>query len=241
VREIIQDGEIGRPYWALIGRGSAGHEFERFRSADDILTNVNPAWYYRKPGGGPMFDMTVYALHNITGILGTVKRVTGMSGIGLKERSFKDEKMIVDMDDNTHLLLDFGDDLFCLVYGSNSFTSPGGPARPFVSGSEGTIAASRQGLEVWGRNIDGGHRIETPGRDMPFVFGRHLELPERHVYSDIMHMVDCVLNDKEPAVSAEHARHVIEIIELGYRAAETGQTQDLTTTFTPRELTVDLR
>jgi predicted dehydrogenase len=240
VREIIQAGEIGRAYWALIGRGSAGHEFERFRAAEDVLANVNPAWYYRRPGGGPMYDMTVYALHNITGILGTVKRVTGMSGIGLKERSFKDERILVDMDDNTHLLLDFGDDLFCLVYGSNSFTNPGGPARPFVSGSEGTIAVSRRALDVWGRNIDGGHRVEIPSQDMPFVFGRHQELPERHVYSDIMHMVDCVINDKEPAVSAEHARHVIEIIELGYRAAETGQTQDLTTTFTHRELTVDL-
>ena len=61
---------------------------------------------------------------------------------------------------------------------------------------------------------------------------------------DIMHMVDCVLNDKEPAVSAEHARHVIEIIELGYKAAETGQTQDMTTTFTlnevgPKETKID--
>ncbi len=73
---------------------------------------------------------------------------------------------------------------------------------------------------------------------MPFVSGPHLELEEAHVYSDIMHMVDCVLNDKEPAVSAEHARHVIEIIELGYKAAETGQTQNMETTFTLRELSV---
>jgi len=44
-------------------------------------------------------------------------------------------------------------------------------------------------------------------------------------------MVDCVLNDKEPVISAEHARHVIEIIELGYKAASTGQTQEMMTTF----------
>ena len=29
--------------------------------------------------------------------------------------------------------------------------------------------------------------------------------------------------------TAEHARHVIEIIAAAYRAAETGQTQELTT------------
>jgi predicted dehydrogenase len=80
--------------------------------------------------------------------------------------------------------------------------------------------------------------VETPSNDMPFVTGAHLDLPERHVYSDIMHLVDCVLSGKEPVVSAEHARHVIEVIECGYRAAETGQTQDLTTDFVLGELTV---
>jgi hypothetical protein len=32
---------------------------------------------------------------------------------------------------------------------------------------------------------------------------------------------------------AEHARYVIQIIEAGYYAAEPGQAQALTTTFTP--------
>jgi len=32
-------------------------------------------------------------------------------------------------------------------------------------------------------------------------------------------------------VTPEHARHVIDIIESGYRAAETGETQELRTTF----------
>jgi len=239
IKEIIEAGEIGRVYWAETGTAGGGHEFESFRTGDDVLSNVSPAWYYKRPGGGPMYDMAVYALHTLTGILGPVRRVTGMSGIGLVERSFKGERIRVEMDDNTHLLLDFGDNVFCLVYGSNSF---GGPARPFaslfISGSEGAIAWDRSGVEVWGRHIEGGHRLEIPGNELPFVFGPHLELPERHVYSDVMHMVDCVLNDKEPAISAGHARHVVEVIELGYKAARTGQIQELTTVFSLRELTV---
>jgi predicted dehydrogenase len=35
------------------------------------------------------------------------------------------------------------------------------------------------------------------------------------------------------AASAEHARHVVDIIESGYRAAETGMTQPLRTSFDP--------
>ncbi|MCA9833106.1 MAG: hypothetical protein KC435_04120 [Thermomicrobiales bacterium] len=40
-----------------------------------------------------------------------------------------------------------------------------------------------------------------------------------------------VRDDKDSPVTAQHARHVIDIVESAYRAAETGQTQELTTTF----------
>jgi len=42
---------------------------------------------------------------------------------------------------------------------------------------------------------------------------------------------DLVREGKPTPVTAEHARHVIEIIEAAYAAAETGQTQVLKTTF----------
>ncbi|MFC7624224.1 hypothetical protein [Microlunatus sp. GCM10028923] len=51
------------------------------------------------------------------------------------------------------------------------------------------------------------------------------------MYEDVMQLVDWVRDGTPSIVTAEHARHVIDIIESGYRAATTGQTQDLTTTF----------
>lgn len=234
IREIVASGELGHLYWGETGTAAMGHEHEAFRTGDGLLSDVNPAWYYRRPGGGPMYDMCVYALHNITGILGPARRVTGLSGRGLEERLFKGERIPVEMDDNTQLLIDFGDGVHCLVFGSNSF---GGPARPFasayLSGSDGALLWDRDGVHVWSRQAAEG-RTEQPPRDMPFVQGPHLDLPERHVYADIMHLVDCVRHGTTPVASAEHARHVIEIIELGYLAAETGQTQELTTTFEMR-------
>jgi len=241
MKAFVDEGKIGHVYWAETGTAAGGHEFESFRTGDDVLSNVSPAWYYKRPGGGPMYDMTVYALHTLTGILGPVKRVSGMSGIGLPVRFFKGEEIEVEMDDNTHLLLDFGNNVHSIVFGSNSF---GGPARPFasvfISGSEGAVQLKRGEVELWGRHAEDGHSTTAADRAMPFVFGEHAELPERHVYSDIMHMVDCVLTGRTPAVSAEHARHVVEIIELGYKSAETGQTQTMTSTFTLGELDTDL-
>ena len=46
-----------------------------------------------------------------------------------------------------------------------------------------------------------------------------------------MQLVDWVRDDKASLVTAEHARHVVDIIESAYRSAETGQAQELTTTF----------
>jgi predicted dehydrogenase len=64
-----------------------------------------------------------------------------------------------------------------------------------------------------------------------------LDLPERHVFEDIMQTVDLArLGGKIDIATPEQARHVIEIIEAGYKAARTGVTQELRTTFTPLAL-----
>jgi len=61
-------------------------------------------------------------------------------------------------------------------------------------------------------------------------------MDEKHVYGDIMQLADWVLDGKPSIANVEHARHVIDIIESAYRAAETGQTQPLRTTFEPLPL-----
>ena len=68
-------------------------------------------------------------------------------------------------------------------------------------------------------------------RVLPHVTGPHREIPESHVFEDIMQLVELVSHGTPTPVTAEHARHVIDIIESGYRSAATGQTQALSTTF----------
>jgi predicted dehydrogenase len=56
-------------------------------------------------------------------------------------------------------------------------------------------------------------------------------MQEAHVWEDIMQLVDWIREDKPTVVSAEHARHVIEIFDAAYRSAQTGQAQVLRTSF----------
>src|SRR5262249_4636754 len=70
-RELIAEGAIGTLAWAICGTAFARyHESEPERQGDVGGTPINPAWYFRKPGGGPLYDMTSYALHQLTSVLG---------------------------------------------------------------------------------------------------------------------------------------------------------------------------
>ena len=237
IRKMIQSGAIGDLCWAVCGASFGRyHENEEFRQGNDPLSNIDPSWYYRKPGGGPLYDMTVYALHGLTGILGSAKRVTAMSGVRMPMREFRGQMVPCDADDNTLILIDFGNNVFAMAYGT-----PAGSISEGFSGSYFGTKGQIVGLKLNGELFD------YPGSDkadshphgrwagnqwiLPHVTPAHQQIDEHHVYEDIMQLVDWVRTGTPAVASAEHARHVIEIIEAGLRAAETGQTQLLTTSF----------
>jgi len=118
IRKLILEGALGKLAWAVTGAAGVGfyHVNEEFRTGEEVLTNVDPTWYFRRPGGGPQYDLTVYCLHAMTGLLGPAKRVTALSGMVLPEMGWRESTIACDMDDTTMLLLDFGNALFGIVY-----------------------------------------------------------------------------------------------------------------------------
>jgi len=237
IRQMIQSGAIGDLCWAVCGASFGRyHENEEFRQGNDPLSNVDPSWYYRKPGGGPLYDMTVYALHGLTGILGPAQRVTAMSGVRMPMREFRGQMVPCDADDNTLILIDFGNNVFAMAYGT-----PAGSISEGFSGSYFGTKGQIVGLKLNGELFDypGSTIADTHPHGrwagnqwiLPHITPAHQQIDEHHVYEDIMQLVDWVRTGTPAVANAEHARHVIEIIEAGLRAAETGQTQRLITTF----------
>jgi predicted dehydrogenase len=242
IKETIRSGKIGTLCWAACGAAfGTYHQDEAERQGGDVLSNIDPSWYFRKPGGGPLYDMTVYALTALTGILGTVLRVTALSGARVKEREFRGQLVPCDADDNTVMLLDFGDNLFAFAYGTASGSLTHGFNGSYF-GTGGTI----MGLTLNGKPLDypgaeiarqapGGSGVEWQYQNvgnqwlLPHINESHRDLPEQHVFEDIMQLVDWVTEGKASLVTAEHATHVIDIIESAYRASSTGQTQALST------------
>ncbi len=231
IRRLVLEGALGVLTWATTGSAFGRyHEDEAVRHGEDVLSNIHPAWYFRRPGGGPLYDMTVYGLHALTGILGPAQRVTAFSGVRIPEREFRGEIIQCDMDDNTLMILDFGAALFAFVYGVAAGNLPR-KGRVLIFGTGGTINGTTlndEPIEYPGQELMAAHGWAAA---LPHVVGPHRAMEEAHVYEDVMQLVDWIREDKPTLATAEHARHVIEIFDKAYRSAETGQAQTLRTTF----------
>jgi len=169
-------------------------------------------------------------------VLGPARRVTALSGVRIPERAFQGERIRTEADDNTILLLDFGDSRFAVVHG----TAAGQVSEQFGAaiyfGTRGTIDGvllNGEPFDFPGRELTVGSPITDWDRQMwvlPHVVGPHREIQEAHVFEDIMRLVGAI-NGTPTSMTPEQARDVSDIFDSGYRAAETGSTQTLRTTF----------
>jgi predicted dehydrogenase len=227
-RQLLRDGAIGTVCfcaanyshqgparagyfrWYRYAMGLTGHQVDELESTD-------PSWFYR-PGGGPLFDLGVYALHGLTGILGPVRQVSALSARRLPELiveggAARGRRIPVEVDDTSLLLLDFGDGVLTSLDASYNVLASRRPQFEFY-GSEGVLALQPQAHQ--------GPLIELYRDDewtQPDVPG-----PPWHLGSGIAEFLSAIAERRRAAISAEHARHVLEVCVRAYDSARTGQT-----------------
>jgi predicted dehydrogenase len=180
------------------------------------------------PGSGPLVDLGVYPLHAVTGLLGPVRRVAAMSarsaeGFDITEGPLAGTRIPIEVDDAWAVTLDMGDRLLASV--EANFTSHGTRAAELeLMGERGTIALSL--LDV----SQPVHLLDASGE------WRTIDVPaERAGGPDhllgVAHLLECIGSGAAPLLSADHAIHVLEILDAAARAAASGTTETLTTTF----------
>jgi predicted dehydrogenase len=163
----------------------------------------------------------------LTGILGPAKKVTAMSASLIKEREFRGEVYQCDAPDTTLMVLDFGEGRFAFVHGTLN-GSVSGFGQPSFFGTKGSIVGTKLNDE----------ELSWPTKDEihffgPHVTGPHIGVEEAHVYEDMMQLVDLVREGTPTLATAEHACHVIEVIEAGLKSAEEGRAVELKSSFEP--------
>jgi predicted dehydrogenase len=228
-KRLLDAGAIGKPCFARVRSSHGGPASGAWP--------LDPTWFYQE-GSGPLLDMGVYGIHDITGLLGPAERVVAFSGITEPVRTvrggpFKGTEIEVTADDNTLLMLDFGESTFAVVDGTYNVNAARGP-QVEIFGRAGTLNLandhdpSNPALEIY--RLDAAPGIDgwiTP-RQRP---GGGAEWDQLRRAVIVKHLAECVRNGVHPVLSAEHARHALEIMVKAIESARSGTAIELTTTF----------
>ena len=211
VRELVTSGELGV-----------------IRSARAQALAGVPPWpgYHSDPtpffemGAGPLVDMGVYPLHVLTGLLGPVTRVAAIASRGrerftVSEGPFEGKVVPVETEDEWQLLASLGD---CIASVEANFSTVGSAAADCeLRGDRGAVAFSLF-------DVAAPISVLRPGEgdwtDLPVAHER--EGGPDHVLG-IQHLVECIRDGSAPIPNADHAIHVLEIIEAAREAALSGR------------------
>ena len=245
MRDIVASGVLGRVYIAYTYALGFGHTQEPIRGGSSTLEAIDPSWYYRA-GGGPLPDVGVYSLQLVTSVLGPVRQVTAFANRGSTERTWQGKTIPVTINDNNLVMLEFASGALGVAPGSDCRGSARIPWGGLgLYGTAGALEITDVDMAsgyptqfevqggAWPQSQTGANprQFAYPLTASPYLRGEHLKIEEPHLYCDIMDLADAIQSDRAPRASGEQARHVVEIVDKAYRAAETGQAQMMETTF----------
>jgi predicted dehydrogenase len=203
----VQSGAIGKIFSARARYGWSGPWWNE--------------WFYAK-GGGCLFDLGVYSLTSLTGLLGPARRVMAMTGIAIPERIVNGRTIPVAAEDNAQVLLDFGNAVFGVVTTGFTIQQYRTPAFELY-GRRGTLQMlgddwAPEGYELW-QNEKGCWQVyKETNLDWHWTDG-------------LRHIVDCIRQSVRPDVTPEHALHVLEIMLKAQTSGQEGRAIELETAF----------
>ena len=194
----------------------------------------DPRPFYR-PGVGPVIDHGVYRLHGMTTLLGPVTRVQAMGAIGAPTRIVRGgpltgEQIEVTTPDHVLINLEFASGALGQLLAS--------------FGTASTLAPWLE-LHLTGATVSFGGQSHDPGApvslyiddDSPAAreaWHDDIKIPvddDGVVETGVRHFIDCLRGQATPVLTAEHARHVLDIIEQAYASIDDGASHRTSTTF----------
>jgi len=170
-------------------------------------------WFYRE-GGGALFDLAVYNLTSLCGLIGPVRRVCAMVGTAIPKRMAEGVEIAVEADDNAQVLLDFGESRFACITTGFTMQKYRSPAIELY-GTEGVLQMlgddwAPLGFERWTRERETWEIVEETEPQWPWTAG-------------LSHLVDCVAAGARPVNRPEHALHCVEVMLAARASAREGR------------------
>jgi predicted dehydrogenase len=224
---------VNSPQFAFMSKALREGKIGKIAAAHAHYGHTGPTWsaFFYEEGGGSLPDLGVYNIATLTGLLGPAKSVVGMTSIVTHERTVDDKgKIPVKAEDNAMLLMDHGNGIISHVMsGFNYFDPYGhqgkGQEKPsiLIYGSEGNMALVGYDWAPYGVDMATKENEKTE---------RFLPDPGTYVWQEGASKIsEALLNGTEPLINAEHALHVLEVIEATRESQKTGKRIDLKSKF----------
>lgn len=208
----------------------------KFTGAEALLMIPGPPrdnWYYDRSiaHGGAMLDCLVYPMSRLISLLGPAVRVTAAVNTLIPKRIVGGGKHVDSgVDDNVTLIVEWANGQQAVVrtlwgtsFTRNDTTIYGRKGTLWLSGGQVILHSPERGIED-------AERIEWHSFQNCYRVPIRPDTPNESL---IDHFVASIQSGTEPRCSGRLQLHVHEILFKGYRAAETGQTQTLDTSFKP--------
>ena len=224
---------VNSPQFAFMSKMIQQGRLGKVSAAHAHYGHLGPDWssFFYENGGGSMPDLGVYNIASLTGLLGPARSVAAMTSIVTKERNIVGKGTIqVEAEDNAMLLLDHGQGTLSHVQcGFNYFDPYGhegeGQDKPTISiwGTEGNLQLigydwAPFGVDFASKDHEKTQRLSTDTGTYVWQEGASV-------------VAESLVKKTEPLIAAEHALHVLEIMEAAREAAKTGKRTNLVSTF----------
>jgi predicted dehydrogenase len=225
--EVIASGRYGTPTLAVAHHADPGPAAWREYTG-------NPSLFYRE-GVGPVFDHGVYRLHEMTTLLGPVTRVQAMGAIGWPTRVVRGGPMTgqtIEVTTPDHVLINLEFESGALGQLLASFGTPATKA-PWLE-LHFPMATISFGGQSWEEDAPVSIYVDDDGPDARERWIDDVEAPRDDVgvvETGVTHFVSCLCGEAEPLLTAEQARHVLDITLQAYASIADGQSHALGTTF----------
>jgi predicted dehydrogenase len=215
VRRLVNEGAVGEVYLLKQSEKHSG---------------PHSAWFYdvNQSGGGVLMDMGCHALGWFRWMLGREARpvsVYATMGTFLHKSRTRGE-------DNSIVIVEFehasGNRVTCLA--EDSWAKPGGmDDRIEVYGTLGVsyadLFAGNAALTYSQKGY--GYALEKADTTRGWTFTIFEEAFNQGYPHELKHFIECVREDKEPLVTGEDGRAVLELIYAAYESARTGRKVEL--------------
>ncbi|MCW5911984.1 MAG: Gfo/Idh/MocA family oxidoreductase [Cyclobacteriaceae bacterium] len=224
---------VNSPQFAYMAQMIRQGKIGKVSSAHAHYGHLGPTWsaFFYEQGGGSLPDLGVYNLATLTGLLGPARSVMAMTSIVTPERTVDNKgKIKVVAEDNAMVLMDHGNGILSHVQcGFNYFDPYGhegeGQDKPTISiwGTHGNLQLIGYDWAPFGVDV-ATHDNEKTRREATDT-GTYVWEQGASVISESL------ATGNEPLIAAEHALHVLEVIEAARASQETGKRITLRSAF----------